>query len=72
MDCKRRCRFLCDEVAVCVDRLQKKLHLLVCCEDALLYIYDIDTAMGGECNLIKQHRSVINYYVVFIPSLLMF
>ena len=39
-------------------RIQKKLYLLVCCEDGFLYIYDVDTAEGGECTLLKQHQLV--------------
>ncbi|CAH1397501.1 unnamed protein product [Nezara viridula] len=36
--------------------IQKVLRLLVASSDGYLYIYNIDKAEGGDCNLIKQHR----------------
>lgn len=36
--------------------IQKKLYLLVACEDGHLYIYRVDEHNGGECALVKQHR----------------
>ncbi|XP_014277384.1 WD repeat domain phosphoinositide-interacting protein 2 isoform X2 [Halyomorpha halys] len=36
--------------------IQKVLRLLVASSDGYLYVYSIDKAEGGDCNLIKQHR----------------
>ena len=33
-------------------------RLLVAAADGYLYVYNVDTNEGGDCNLIKQHRSV--------------
>lgn len=36
--------------------IKKQLRLLVAAADGYLYVYNVDTNEGGDCNLIKQHR----------------
>ncbi|XP_046391595.1 WD repeat domain phosphoinositide-interacting protein 2 isoform X1 [Ischnura elegans] len=39
-----------------ITTVQKILRLLVASADGYLYIYNLDTSEGGDCNLLKQHR----------------
>ncbi|XP_071444910.1 WD repeat domain phosphoinositide-interacting protein 2 isoform X1 [Hetaerina americana] len=39
-----------------ITMVQKILRLLVASADGYLYIYNLDTSEGGDCNLLKQHR----------------
>ncbi|KAG8231755.1 hypothetical protein J437_LFUL012034 [Ladona fulva] len=39
-----------------ITTIQKILRLLVASADGYLYVYNLDTSEGGDCNLLKQHR----------------
>nr|CAD7458477.1 unnamed protein product [Timema tahoe] len=39
-----------------ITTIQKVLRLLVASADGYLYVYNLDTAEGGDCTLLKQHR----------------
>nr|CAD7433001.1 unnamed protein product [Timema monikensis] len=39
-----------------ITTIQKVLRLLVASADGYLYVYNLDTAEGGVCTLLKQHR----------------
>ncbi|XP_067006590.1 WD repeat domain phosphoinositide-interacting protein 2 isoform X1 [Anabrus simplex] len=39
-----------------ITTIQKVLRLLVASADGFLYVYTLDTAEGGDCTLVKQHR----------------
>ena len=45
--------------------IKKQLRLLVAAADGYLYVYNVDTNEGGDCNLIKQHRSAVGSLAVF-------
>lgn len=50
------CRNVC-----ALTMIQKVLRLLVASSDGSLYIYNLDSVDGGDCNLIKQHRLIKKY-----------
>lgn len=39
-----------------MSRIKKTLRVLVASNDGFLYIYCLDTSIGGDCQLIRQFR----------------
>ena len=45
--------------------IHKVLRLLVASAEGYLYVYNLDSAEGGDCTLLKQHRFVFLHYDIF-------
>lgn len=41
---------------MCVFRTEANPRLLVASEEGILYVYNVDTENGGQCELLKQYR----------------
>lgn len=40
---------------VVITSIEKKLRVLVACEDGFVYVYDLDDQKGGDCKMVQVH-----------------